>query len=575
MTGQHRDAAGPMHWSDFRERRPGLAARVLLHWPHDLDVERVQVSSTTLGAFASLPDLPQALSSLEVLTLHVLPSGEGDRHILGYLLHDRKSRTFVPLSGENDILRVLSILVPDPDARYGAASRFRLWWRLGEPAFEGLELVEKAAGVPEEALAGYPHADALRTFTLDSATADWTPGQERTIFARGIESGRAGLYALTIGFGNFRTVFGIVFRTVFGIVRRDFQFSLPSDARIRPQFLGSEDVPWADAVPSGAMLTDVGRRRKVLTRFSRSEQSDPGYVPPELVGDVNEIDAEARRDYEVRCRDLAWRPLLPAPDDDAALARKAEQFVDYVNFGLRDLHLPESLLLPAGGDRAGRDCAYTARIKPLPFYDCYDLIEVTEHVGGRSRKTFLLWAAEDAVPSPVVDDRSSLLAPLPCHVALDSTSDPIHKTNFRLLACNRFGIGRSLVRPYLEFFCHYMHLDDRGSFTIVESVDALNWRGFSRRQIDAARPVIRPMRVWDGANLPDEEFDDLPRDLALIVEANVINGGGLYRSVFAIVPDGRVKMIVDSALLPDLSTQSYKWQRKTQFLLSWFEEFDR
>lgn len=555
-----------MHWSDFRERRPGLAARVLLHWPHDLDVERVQVSSTTLGAFASLPDLPQALSSLEVLTLHVLPSGEGDRHILGYLLHDRKSRTFVPLSGENDILRVLSILVPD--ARYGAASRFRLWWRFGEPAFEGLELVEKAAGVPEEALAGYPHADALRTFTLDSATADWTPGQERTIFARGIESGRAGLYALTIGFGNFRTVFGIV--------RRDFQFSLPSDARIRPQFLGSEDVPWADAVPSGAMLTDVGRRRKVLTRFSRSEQSDPGYVPPELVGDVNEIDAEARRDYEVRCRDLAWRPLLPAPDDDAALARKAEQFVEYVNSGLRDLHLPESLLLPAGGDRAGRDCAYTARIKPLPFYGCYDLIEVTEHVGGRSRKTFLLWAAEDAAspPASVPDGSQGPRAALPRHVVLDGSSQPIHFVNARLRARDRFGIGRPLARPYLEFFCTFVHAE-MGSFTIVESVDAVNWRGFSRSQIDVADPIVRPMRVWDGVDVPEEAFGGLPRDSALIVEANVIHGGALYRSVFAIVPDGRVNMVLDSALLPDLSTQSYKWQRKTRFLLSWFEEFDR
>lgn len=148
--------------------------------------------------------------------------------------------------------------------------------------------------------------------------------------------------------------------------------------------LGSPKYPWRGQRGEGTRLTSVDARRRLIARALENPVSDPRYKVPGLDGDIDKVISEAETDFRRRRTENVWRELLPPSDDPTAIER-ARNFVEFVNSELLDLRIPDSCAESESDPAARQDIPYTARIRDLPFWDCYELVEITERMGGRRR----------------------------------------------------------------------------------------------------------------------------------------------------------------------------------------------
>lgn len=154
--------------------------------------------------------------------------------------------------------------------------------------------------------------------------------------------------------------------------------------------------------PSGLRQTHNGRRENRINTARKSRFLDHDIQMPGLKGDLTAVKAAAEESYQTRRQQSHWQMLLPP---ESGLMEKATKFRDYAEKHLRDLHIPERLLTRETTGlfntlkewrqaEVEEQHPTTAWIIPMPVYPGYDLVILTEHVGGRARKTALLWAEE-------------------------------------------------------------------------------------------------------------------------------------------------------------------------------------
>lgn len=344
--------------------------------------------------------------------------------------------------------------------------------------------------------------------------------------------------------------------------------------------LGSLKHPWRGQRGQGVSLTLNGTRLLRLKEASEKPLFDPVYKLPTLVGDFDEIVADAQADYSRRRTTEAWRQFLPPPDRPEDIA-EARIFVDFLNKELLDLQLPESCVVPLVDGMSQDVLPYTARIRELPFWDCYELVELTERVGGRRRRTSLLWAKNpDLLPTSeatrmddpaVAEELERLGNGVRRIVGLDGKSNFIHYTNRAQQLLERLRLDDTTLRSYAEFFCAYVH-GEGGSFSILEQADDVDWLGFHHRQRDIIGPRVFPMRLWPARRAEGAAPDDIEQ--GPFIEAFVTYGGGLFRAVFQIMPDGTIGMKEDHPLLDDLDIRTYSWTPKHNWLLATFPEVE-
>ena len=364
--------------------------------------------------------------------------------------------------------------------------------------------------------------------------------------------------------------------------------------------LGSMQNPWRGERGTGTSLIQRGARQKRLDADLENPIANPLQKIPGLEGDIQAVIAEAETDYARRCKTSAWQNLLP-PDNVKQSIRQAENFSNHVNRELLDLHIPEDCAKPVESTGILAKLPYTARIRDLPFWGNYKLVELTERLGGRRRRTSLLWASGDP-PLPdlgtiksslanniertaIVKDHARRIGIDPSSedavnhvfstlerdvrpiVGLDGASAPIHSINCAQKINGTLVLNSETARDYLAFFCAYVHGDD-GSFTILEDKDEATWAGFYHNQKGRFGDIIFPMRLWQ----PLKNQTQHSGDIEFVIEASVTYGGGLFRALFKLLPDGLAEMLTDIPITSDLEVRAYRWNPKNNFLLSVFKE---
>lgn len=346
-----------------------------------------------------------------------------------------------------------------------------------------------------------------------------------------------------------------------------------------PLRLGSLKHPWRGQRGRTSLILQ-GTRLRNREEASENPFFDPALTLPGLVGNFDEIVADAQKDYSRRQTTEAWRPFLPPPDLPDEIA-EAQTFVNFLNNELLDLQLPESCTVPLKENMSHDVISYTARIRELPFWDCYQIVELTEHIGGRRRRTSLLWAKDpDRLPaseatrmedSEVAAELEQLGKVVRRIVGLDGKADFIHHTNRAQQLLGRLRLDETTLRSYASFFCEYVH-GESGSFSILEQANDIDWLGFHHLQSAIIGPRVFPMRIWHARRKKGTASDEIQQ--GLFIEAFVTYGGGLFRAVFEIMPTGDITMHEDHPIISDLDVRTYSWTQKHNWLLATFPEVE-
>jgi hypothetical protein len=343
--------------------------------------------------------------------------------------------------------------------------------------------------------------------------------------------------------------------------------------------LGSMRHPWRGQHGEGTRLVFAGARRRRLKTALETPVANPAYLLPGLSGDPATVVADADADYAKRHQSDIWRDFLPPPNEAKAIA-EAQAFVAYINATLRDLHIRHECAEPELAGSPPRDLPYTARIRDLPFWDCYKLVEITERLGARSRRTSLLWAKDpDSLPTSEASqhthpDVAMQLQHFAPHVGqvigLDGTSEFINLINQLLALVGRLKINAETARSYVEFFCAQVH-GEEGSFSILEHPDDVDWTGFHHQQRELIGPCLFPMRLWPDYGAPGEGHEEV-EDSDFVIESTLTYGGGLFRSIFLARPDGHMAMLADNLIVKGLQIRAYRFTQKNNWLLATFPE---
>ena len=343
--------------------------------------------------------------------------------------------------------------------------------------------------------------------------------------------------------------------------------------------LGSMRHPWRGQHGEGTRFVFAGARMRRLKTALETPVADSAHLLPGLSGDPATVMADADADYAKRHRSDIWRDFLPPPNEPKAMA-EAQAFVVHINATLRDLHIRPDCAEPELAERPPRDLPYTARIRDLPFWDCYQLVEITEHLGARSRRAVLLWEKDpDSLPTSETSqnthpDVAMQLKRFSPHfgqvIGLDGTSNFINLINQLLALVGRLKINAETARSYVEFFCAHVH-GEEGSFSILEHPDDVDWTGFHHRQKELIGPCLYPMRLWPDYGPPGESHEDV-EDGDFVIEATLTYAGGLFRSIFLTRPDGGMAMLADNPIVEDLQVRAYRFTQKNNWLLATFPE---
>lgn len=460
----------------------------------------------------------------------------------------------------------------------GGADRLLLWARLGEPASKGLQLSKDWTDLTSK-IEDKELRDLVISKQLDDEKIKKLLTSKEAAGLRCVALDPTHKLLFDCGIGVHHGVFTLDESRKIGELSDEVLKSYqPSPANLQRE-------TWRGSFPSSMELLHSQRNDK---RLQESEAALHLFREPDeeqrgpfdgLEGDPRKILAEAESDYVRRRKQFKWRQLLPP---ERGLKRKAKAFREFVNAELLDLHLPERALHPTNE----RPLPPTARIQASEIYPGFDLIEVTERVGGRNRTVDLLWAPDAAsIPTEdqldpkyeggLADPFDAKTARLVCPLmGLDGKSYIFHALNARLGAAGRFQITKQNVRAFVTFFCTYVH-GAEGAFSVIEDVDELPWRGFYDADRGVLAKHITPMRIWDGYVGGMGEGSGLVAPDSIYVDATVNYAGALFHVLFAVTPAGKIGMIGDQPLARELPIRNNQWNARTRFLLSTFPEVIR
>ncbi len=559
----------------LRRDRPVVAERLGIYLPRpysrSMTSDAMQLTCT---AYRRADDAETSSGRFEHWRV-LFRGGQGRPDVEGSLLHDLASRRLLPVTEATKVaafgcaalgLRGSSDEQPPPVT----PALIDLWAAIGWPAFKDMTILRDGWDVSEDVYEDDNFREVFKSYDRDSHVA-----------------AASHLYALA-GSGAERTVNALILAPWpdLSLSQSYVQFpwpenrdASPSEAAVSPppRRLGRDPLLWTTQDHESIGQIAFSRRLSKLQEAERDPLIDANRPFDGLEGDLEAVNAAARENLEWRRRNHDWRRLLPP--ENQTLREQAERLVDHVNTTLLDLHISPSALEDPTEDAHP---VLTARIKTLPFYDCYDLIEVTEHVGGRARKTEFLWADNpDQVPKAetIPEDHDArdlalrdkrLVTRL---IGLDQSSNIFHAVNATLRGNGRFDMNLEVVPAYVDFFCSYIHAGG-GAFKVVEDPTEIDWRGFYHRQRELAKKAAHPLRVWPEftGEVDRNALNALDLKSVRWVEATMIHADGLFRSLLAIDHRGYVGMNFDRPLVKDLSARSYKWSAKTRFLLATFRE---
>lgn len=343
--------------------------------------------------------------------------------------------------------------------------------------------------------------------------------------------------------------------------------------------LGGDQHPWRGEHGEATRFTSKGIRDLRMKRALERPAIDKSYRLPGLIGDIDDVVADADDNYAARRSKEIWRDFLPPPDKTRSIAA-AKTFVDFVNSELLDLQLPNACREPQSNPPTNSNIPYTARIRDLPFWDCYELVEITERLGGRRRKTNLLWAKDPKrLPGSEGSRQKNLESVAELEglsqyvrriVGLDGDIKPIRSINRAHALVHRLKINERTARPYAEFFCTHLQHKNR-NFAVLEHPDDVDWKGFHHMQRDAFEPSIFPMRLWSSYGRPGKGAEKYEQG-DFVIEASLTHKGGLFRSIMLLKADGEMDMLVDFHLISDLDVRTYGGTQKNNWLLATFPE---
>ncbi len=574
-------------WSlqGFREAFPFFSARLLAFVPTAYGRPKGAVRRERPTSFQVAAD-SDADGDLEFWTVE-FHDPDGSVAAFGHLLHEPTLHLLTPCDGRD---RTLNAAIGRQFGANGSTSdrleAFRLFWRLAEPAERGLSLIETGAACVEEAYGDESLRAAVAGYTLAEALTG--PSTNLLVYAR--QPGQPGrivpcLCQAAETWGCFRLA----------TVLSQATLTLRDDLEPPPAPLGHRQRRWLGQPNPRLFVTDVGWRDRALEQAATDPATDPLWHHEGLIGDPEAVTAAAWEMKRQRDAERPWKRLLPPEDEE--MAAKAKAFVEYLNAAQWDIYIDPSVAPRSGGpERSIWDVATpadrelyrwptTARLRPVGFYRGYDLIEITEHVGGRARKTNLLWAADEA-DVPTTDKlpeqlsvRTSMSGPVSPvraadvlrfigrHVPLDGTSPTFHRLNAALSALGNFRLGAETAPDYVEFFCEYV-FGGAGAFHIVSSEQDVEWRGFHHQQRQLLRRFLIPPRVWHG----HRGYPENPEIDSFLVDAVVCYEFAFFRATFRVFENGIIEMLDDEPILQDVSVRAYAHSPKTHFILSRFEE---
>ena len=341
---------------------------------------------------------------------------------------------------------------------------------------------------------------------------------------------------------------------------------------------GSERMPWNQQFMSRAGQRLVDRRaRQAESEAAIATPADVTYDgDDDTPADIREFMARMPPFGGVQARS-PWRRLIPPERGEG---KAAAEFVAAVNRHCPDISIPADSLKAERGRSGGR---VTARIRPIGFYDLYDLVEVTEHEGGRARTLNLLWARDESlVPTREgveaqqdidAEARARALEFLP-HirpvVGLDGKSATFLFINRGLEALGRFSLDAETVREYAIFFATWLQDGQSHLFLVPEMEEDIDWRGGSRPDRRRMRDVIRPSRAWQ---VPEFTLDGTTR-YPFVIQTPMIKGNQLAYARLAVSRVGEVHMLADTIVSNDLRIVTPAVSRRDRFLLADFSDLD-
>jgi hypothetical protein len=185
----------------------------------------------------------------------------------------------------------------------------------------------------------------------------------------------------------------------------------------------------------------------------------------------------------------------------------------------QDARLAAAHLLAGAGHALADDIKIRGHVARLPFYTRVQLMHLAIERAGQPPATLLLLTdGARAIP-------------------LTGSSAPIHAIN----AAEKLALDEETVASYLRFFCFVVR-GDAGPFLIVEPPVS------PPPAAVPAMPETPPPVAAQARELEARGRDEQGR---FIFHAIVGYGGSLFRSVFAVAPDGSTEMLDDEVIGDD------------------------
>ncbi len=160
---------------------------------------------------------------------------------------------------------------------------------------------------------------------------------------------------------------------------------------------------------------------------------------------------------------------------------------------------------------------------PLPFYEGYDLVEISDYDVNPPRKISLIYKSHENAPSEVY--------------ILNGKNEPVYELN----KAAPIQLNETNIFIYVRFFFSYVR-GRFGRFMIVENVDEIDWKEEpSPAGKKALSKMIRPL------TLKPKTFDD-----EYYLTASIVFKDSLFETDIKVTADGQASLSNQELLVEDI-----------------------